>query len=376
MTLADWRGTSLSELNPAAKWFDLQLFAGEKTEKATPRRRQEARKRGQVVKSVELNSALLLLVTFSTLYLSLPYLWEGWGAFTVKAISNYTRTNLDEAFLSSLMLETTLVSAKMVLPIVGAAFVTGLVVSVLQVGFLVSGEGLKMNLGRLNPLEGFKRLFSKRAVVELFKSIWKVVAVGYIAYNAVYGNIALFPQLMDADIWTAVELVNEMIFSIAWKVGLLLLVMAVLDYFYQWWEMEQSLKMSKQEIKDEYKQMEGDPQIKAKIKERQRKMAMQRMMSQVPQADVVITNPTHFSVALSYQAKLMDAPVVVAKGQDLIALRIREIARQNGVTIVEDKPLAQALYRSVEIGDKVPPELYQAVAEVLAFVYRLKRRAF
>lgn len=329
-----------------------------------------------MAKSVELNSAMLLLVTFTTLYLSLPYLWQGWGSFTIKLISSYTLTNLDESFLNALMLETMFLSTRMVLPIVGAAFVTGLAVSVLQAGFVVSGEGLKMNLGRLNPLEGFKRLFSKRAGVELFKSIWKVLAVGYIAYNTVYDNIGLFPKLMDADIITAVGLVNEMIFSIAWKVGLLLLVMAILDYFYQWWELEQSLKMSKQEVKDEYKQTEGDPQVKAKIKEQQRKMAMRRMMSQVPTADVVITNPTHYSVALSYEAKLMDAPVVVAKGQDLVALRIREIARQNGVTIVEDKPLAQALYRSVEIGDKVPPELYQAVAEVLAFVYRLKRRAY
>ena len=329
-----------------------------------------------MAKSVELNSAMLLLVTFTTLYLSLPYLWQGWGAFTVKLISSYTLSNLDESFLNALMLETMLVTARMVLPIVGAAFVTGLAVSVLQTGFVVSGEGLKMNLGRLNPLEGFKRLFSKRAVVELFKSLWKVLAVGYIAYTTVYDNIGLFPQLMDADIITAVSLVNEMIFTIAWKVGLLLLVMAILDYFYQWWELEQSLKMSKQEIKDEYKQTEGDPQVKAKIKEQQRKMAMRRMMSQVPTADVVITNPTHFSVALKYESKLMDAPVVVAKGQDLVALRIREIARQNGVTIVEDKPLAQALYRSVEIGDRVPPELYQAVAEVLAFVYRLRRRAY
>lgn len=325
---------------------------------------------------MEINSAVLLLAGFSTIYLSLPYMWQGWEAFTMKLISYYTRTPVDLGFINGLMMETLLIIARMILPLLGVAFVAGLAISYLQVGFVFSGEGLSIKLSRLNPIEGFKRLFSKRAGVELFKSVWKVSAVGYIAYSAVSENLSLFPQLMDGELMTAVSLVKEMVFGIAWKVGLLLLALALIDFFYQWWELEKSLMMSKQEVKDEFKQTEGDPQIKAKIKEQQRRMAMRRMMSQVPQADVVITNPTHYSVALSYQAKEMEAPMVVAKGQDLVALRIREIAREHGVTIVEDKPLAQALYRTVEIGDLVPPELYQAVAEVLAFVYRLKRKAY
>lgn len=329
-----------------------------------------------MARSGEINSAVVLLGTFFTLYLLLPYLWQGWEAFTVKLLSSCAHSTVDLPFTNALMLEGLLVTAKMVLPVVGVAFAAGLMASLLQVGLVFSGEGLSLKLSRLNPVEGFQRIFSKRALVELFKSAWKVAAVGYIAYSTVRGQMFIFPQLMDTGFLNAISLVNRMVFDIAWKVGLLLLVLAAIDYFYQWWELEKSLMMSKPEVKEEYKQTEGDPQVKARIKEQQRRAAMRRMMARIPQADVVITNPTHFAVALSYQPQKMAAPMVVAKGQDLVALKIRELARQHGVAVVEDPPLARTLYQTVEIGDLVPPELYQAVAEVLAFVYRLRRKAY
>ncbi|NLK51764.1 MAG: flagellar biosynthesis protein FlhB [Syntrophomonadaceae bacterium] len=356
--------------------MDLQLFAGEKTEKATPKRRQEARKKGQVIRSTEVNSALILLLTFFVLYLTLPYIFGEVAKFAEKALFEYTRESFSPEFLHALLIECLIMVGRVTFPVMAVAFVTGLTANYMQVGFLFTTETLKFNPGRLNPIEGFKRIFSKRAIVELFKSLWKVTVVGFVVYSVISDQIGLFPQLMEVELIEVIGMVNQLVWSIAWRVGLLLLILSILDYIFQWWEYEKNLRMSKQEIKDEYKQMEGDPQIRSKIKERQRQMAMQRMMSQVPQADVVITNPTHLAVALHYRSSEMESPVVVAKGQGLVAQRIKEIAQQHGVIIVENKSLAQILYKTVEIGQMVPEELYQAVAEVLAYVYRLKRKAF
>jgi len=357
-------------------YFDLQLFAEEKTERATPRRRQEARKRGQVIRSSEINSALILLLTFLTVYLGLPYFWEEWKQFTVKILSGYINaSSFSQETLAAMLREGLLTTGKMLFPIIGVAFATGLLVSFLQVGMVFSTEGLRLNLERINPIEGFKRIFSKRALVELVKSLLKLLLVGYVTYVALRSRLGIFPQLMELELPAAIQLVNQVTFSLAWQTGLLLLALAGLDYLYQWWEYERALMMSKQELKEEYKQTEGDPQVRSRMRERQRRIAMQRMMSQVPRADVVITNPTHFAVALEYKAEEMAAPRVIAKGQDLIALRIKEIAEKNDIAVVEDPPLAQTLYRTVEIGEEVPPQLYKAVAEILAFVYRLKKRA-
>lgn len=354
--------------------FNLQLFAEEKTERATPRRRQEARKRGQVIRSSEINSAVILLLSFLAVYLGLPYFWAEWKQFTVKVLSEYIGTSFSQEMILILLRECMLTAGKMLLPVAGVAFAAGLLASFLQVGVVFSAEGLRINLERINPLEGFKRIFSKRALVELLKSLLKLLAVSYVTYIALRNRLGVFPQLMELELPAAVQLVNEVVFSLAWQAGLLLLALAAMDYLYQWWEYERALMMSKQELKEEYKQTEGDPQVRSRMRERQRRMAMQRMMSQVPRADVVITNPVHFAVALEYKPEEMSAPRVIAKGQDLIALRIKEIAEKNGIVIVEDPPLAQTLYRTVEIGREIPPQLYKAVAEVLAFVYRLKKR--
>ena len=217
----------------------------------------------------------------------------------------------------------------------------------------------------------FGKIFSKRSLVELLKSLFKIVIIGLFLYEYLQEEILQMPKLIYLDLSASMGKIADIIFMMAFKICAIFFAMAILDYMYQKWEHHENLKMTKQEVKEEFKQMEGDPQIKGKIKQKQREMAMSRMMREVPKADVIITNPTHFAVALRY-AEGMRAPEVVAKGQDLVALKIKDVAREAGVVIVENKPLARALYASVEIGQAVPPELYKAVAEVLAYVYHLK----
>lgn len=355
---------------------DLQLFAGEKTEQATPRRRQEARKKGQVLRSQEITSALVLLLTCLALRNLLPYMFGHLQAYTGQMLSATPVGGLTVSGVYPILLEGTLLLARVALPVMAVAMLAGLMANYLQVGFLLTTETIQVRLDRLNPIEGFKRIFSKRAFFELFKSLWKVGVVGYLVFAIIRDNMSVFPQMIDMDILSAAVLVGDLTYTIAWRSGLLLLVLAGFDFLYQWYEFEQSVKMSKQEIKQEYKEIEGDPQIKAKIKERQRLMAQRRMMQEVPKADVVITNPTRLAVALKYDVDKMAAPVVVAKGQDILAARIKEVAREHDVAVVENRPLAQTLYRTVEIGQSVPRELYRAVAEILAFVYRLKKKKF
>jgi len=351
----------------------LQLFAGEKTEKATPRRRQEARKKGQVLRSIEINSALILLVAFTAIYALGPYIYRELSQFMQWMFGNAFTLEFSVAGIRNFFINALIVFLKVTLPIMLLIMVIGVLANVVQVGFMFTGEPLKIKLERLNPVAGLKRIFSKRSLVELFKSLVKVGAAGYIAFDVIRDEFMRLPALQDMDVMAIGIFIGSLTYRIGWRVGLVLLILAIFDYAYQWWEYEKNLRMSKQEIKDEYKQTEGDPLIRSKIKERQRQMAMRRMMQDIPQADVVITNPTHFAVAIKYDGKTMQAPVVVAKGQDFVAARIKEIAKEHRIAIVENKPLAQALFKSVEIGAEVPPELYKAVAEVLAFVYQLKK---
>lgn len=352
--------------------INLQLFAGEKTEKATPRRREEARKKGQVSKSNEIITVIVLTLSLLVLKMWLPQMMVEFKAFFAN-VFNYAGNDLTVENASLLIYEVLLLTLKMVGPVVLTALVAGYVANVGQVGFLFTTEPLKFDLNRINPISGLKRILSKRALAELVKSVLKTVLVGFIAVSFLLEQLPRLTVLMDYPLMSAITVVGDVIFSALWRIILVLLVLAVLDFAYQRYEYEQSLKMSKQEIKEEYKTIEGDPQLKAKIKERQRQLATRRMMHDVPKATVVITNPTHYAVALQYTEN-MSAPVVVAKGQDQIALKIKEIARENNVVMVENKPLARLLYQKVEIGEAIPAELYQAVAEVLAYVYRMKRR--
>ncbi|MBO8159365.1 flagellar biosynthesis protein FlhB [Thermosyntropha sp.] len=357
--------------------INLQLFAdgdaGEKTEQATPRRREEARKKGQVFKSNDLNSAVILTVGSVAIFLTLPHVLESFKAFTALFILDRSMQDFTNEYALDLWIETLWVMGKMLFSIFLATFVTALLVTYLQVGFVFSTEPLVPKLERLNPVEGFKRIFSKRALVELLKSLLKVIITGDIVYSEIRKDLEIFACMVDMDILPALKVLSSMIFKIALKVGVVFIVIGVLDYIYQWYEYEKSLKMSKYEIKQEYKETEGDPQIKTRQRQIQRQAAMQRMMAEVPKADVVITNPTHFAVVLKYEAEKMEAPVVVAKGKDFIALKIKEIASENNVIIVENPPLARTLFFAVDIGQQIPEEMYQAVAEIIAYVYKQKK---
>lgn len=350
--------------------INLQLFAGEKTEKATPRRRQEARKKGQVVKSNEIITVIVLSLTLLILRYWVPYIINDFANF-FRYILTYLETDLTVNKAIRLIVEVILVTVKMVGPILLIALVAGYVANILQVGFLFTTESLKIDLNRLNPVSGLKRIFSKRALAELVKTVFKTCLVGFVAFYFLFKQLPRLSVLMDFPLKLSLETIGEITYTIGWRILAVLFVIAIADYAYQVYEYEQSLKMSKQEIKEEYKTIEGDPYLRAEIKARQRQMASRRMMQDVPKATVVITNPTHFAVALKYEDK-MQAPVVVAKGQDLVAQRIKALAMDNDVVIVENKILARTLYKEVEIGVPIPEELYKAIAEVLAYVYRLK----
>jgi flagellar biosynthetic protein FlhB len=358
--------------------MDLQLFAddgmGEKTEKATPRRREEARKKGQVFKSTDLNSAIILIAGSVACFMAFPYMVNNLKSFTALYLLERTQQDFSNDYIYFMLLEVLIIMGKMILPIFLTTFVVALLITYLQVGFVFSGESLTPKLERINPVEGFKRIFSKRALVELGKSLLKVIITGYIVYSVMRKHFILFPRFIDMELIAGLQVLSSIVFEMAMKVGLVFIIIGIVDYIFQWYEHEKSLKMSKYEIKQEYKQTEGDPQLKSRQRRIQRDIAMQRMMAEVPKADVVITNPTHFAVVLKYEASKMEAPVVIARGKDFMALKIKEIARIHGVVIVENPVLARTLYYNTEIGDLVPEELYQAVAEVLAFVYKQKKR--
>lgn len=357
--------------NRATFVFDLQRFAGgEKTEEPTAKKRADARKKGQVGRSQELNTAFVLLVGFFTLKL----LWDS-IYLSIASYTTYVFTNLNQSVdtenIIHIFIGIIVVLAKTAFPVMFAIMLIGLAINFFQVGLTFNTESIEFKLDKLNPINGFGRIFSKRSLVELAKSFFKILVIGFFLYRFIHEQILAMPQFMFFDLTTSLALVAEIIFQMAFIVIGVIMIMALMDYGYQKWQTTQDLKMTKQEVKDEMKQSEGDPQIKGKIRQKQRQMAMARMMKEVPKADVIVTNPTHYAIALSYQQG-MSAPLVVAKGQDLVAQRIKEIAREARVPIIENKPLARALYAAVQIGDAIPQELYQAVAEVLAYVYRLK----
>ena len=354
--------------------FNLQRFAeGEdKTEEPTEKRRQDARKKGQVARSQELNTAFVLLMGFFVLRILWEYIYNNIATYTVYIYTHIPESTSVET-IRELFIGIMLLLAKTAFPVMAAILIMGLAVNIFQVGFLITTERLEPTLSKLNPINGFGRIFSKRSLLELVKSIFKIIIIGSFLYTYLKDQIPFIPYLIYFDLARSLEEIASIIFNMVFKVIAIIILMAVLDYMYQKWQTTQDLKMSKQEVKDEYKQMEGDPQIKGKIKRKQREMAMMRMMQEVPKADVIITNPTHLAIALMYKQGMV-APLIVAKGQDLVAEKIKQIAREHRVTIVENKPLARALYTAAEVGDVVPQELYQAVAEVLAYVYKLKNR--
>ncbi len=350
----------------------LQLFAGEKTEEPTQKRISEAHNKGQVARSQDLSAAVVILVGFLAMWACGTLIYSSVVDFTIYIFHNLNKP-IDVEWVVNLFIQSSIVLAKTMAPIMLAVLLAGLMLNYYQVGFVFTLEPLSFDLNKLNPITGLGRIFSKRSLVELFKSIAKILVVFYFVYSYIVEQVIEMPKLIFMDLQMALVTIGEVIFKLAFEITGLLLVVGVIDFAYQKWQHKQDLKMSKQDIKDENKQTEGDPQVKGKIRQKQRQMSMQRMMQEVPKADVIVTNPTHFAIALRYDQNMV-APVVVAKGQDLVAQKIKELAKENKVTIVENKPLARALYISTAIGDVVPPELYKAVAEVLAYVYKLKKK--
>ena len=355
-------------------FFDLQRFAegGDKTEEPTAKKRADARKKGQVAKSQELNAAFVLLIGFFVLRLLWEFIYGNIAEYTIYLYSHLAQSTTTEG-ITELFLGIMLLLLKTSLPIMIAIMIIGLGINLFQVGFMISTEKLEPKLENLNPINGFGRIFSKRSLVELFKSLFKIIVIGFFLYLSLKDELPYMPYFIFYDLPTSLSQAADIIFVMAFKIIAVIMVLAAIDYAYQKWQTTQDLMMTKQEVKDEYKQTEGDPQIKGKIKQKQRQMAMSRMMQEVPKADVIVTNPTHLAIALSYHQGMV-APIVLAKGQDLVAERIKKIARENRIMIVENKPLARALFAAVEVGGFVPHELYQAVAEVLAYVYRLKHK--
>lgn len=355
--------------------INLQLF-GEKTEPATPKRRQELRQKGQIPRSRELVTAVVLLISFWSMKLFAYYVFDDL-AHAVRIFLNFPK-DIDSKFTSDeimlIYLQSLVICAKILAPILLIIALCIIVVNYLQVGSVFTAKPLMPNINKINPIEGFKRIFSKNAFVELLKSILKISIIGYMIYDYLIDNYKILPELLNMNMENTIIFIGNTIISVGIRAAVVLLILAVFDYGFQKWNFEKDTRMTKQEIKDEYKHAEGNPQIKSKIREKQRQLSLRRMMAEVPTADVIITNPTHFAVAVKYNEAVSDAPLVIAKGKDLIAEKIKDTAKQNNVPIVENKPLAQTLYKSVEIGGQIPSELYKAVAEVLAYVYSLNSK--
>lgn len=346
---------------------------GERTETATPRKRQDARKKGNVAKSQEINSTMILLAGALLLYFLAPNMMGSIGDLIKFYFGNAFSFGFTppEVYRHSAFFLWNLFS--LTLPIFLVLVVVGILVNVMQIGLVVNEEALVPKFDRLNPIPKIKNIFSKRGLAELLKSLLKIALVGYVCYRSIFKDMSLILSLTDADISTQVTVIGMLAFKITMKAILVMLFLAILDYAFQRYSFEESIRMTKQELKQEMKEHEGDPQIRARVRSIQREMARQRMMKEVPTAQVVVTNPTHLAIALSYDPEIMDAPRVVAKGRGFIARKIREIAEENKVPIVEDPPLAQALFKAVEIGMDIPGDFFQAVAEVLAYVFKLKK---
>ncbi|MGR9050138.1 flagellar biosynthesis protein FlhB [Halobacillus faecis] len=355
--------------------LDLQYFAAdEKTEKATPKKREDTRKKGQVPKSQDVNTGFLLILIFGTLFLLGDYMKGTLKGLYKVAFNEYIHKDLSQEQTHAMFVEMTMEISKIIAPVMGVAVVAGIASNLLQVGVMFTGEPLKMDLKKLDPIKGAKRIFSARALVELLKSLLKISMVGVITFAIIWVNKDQMMMMSQKSVEDALSFFGTITTIMGLASALALLILSVLDYTYQKYDHEKNIRMSKKDIKDEHKNMEGDPQIKAKIKEKQRQMSAARMMSEVPDADVVITNPTHYAIAIKYDEAKSDAPYVVAMGVDFIALKIKEVAKSNDVVTVENRPLARALYQHSEIDQPIDEQFYKAVAEVLAYVYQLERK--
>ena len=344
-----------------------------KTEDATPKRRSEARQKGQILKSKEVNTAVLILMAANALN------WSGGHIY--KTIFEYIQSTYYDIpwFIKDFKawdvfqygVKSVIILFTMITPIMLIVFITALLVEVVQVGILITGKPLKAQLERINPIKGFKRVFSLKSVVELVKNIIKTMIIGWIVFNTIKQFMPLIIYSLKNPIANALVLSGMLIITIAKKVAACMIVVAFIDYFYQRWEFEKSMRMSKQEVKDEYKQTEGDPHIKGKQKQKMRQMSMGQVRQAVPDASAVVSNPVHYAVGIRYEDG-MDAPKVVAKGRDELAIYIKEVAKEHDIPIFEDPPLARGLYNSCELGDFIHPDFFVACAKIIAHIMKQK----
>ena len=360
--------------------LDLTFFS-DKTEEPTAKKISDTRKKGSVARSQELSMAIELLVLFIAL--------KAFGKWAVGKLLEIYRWSLSSALpdyinserriptvasMSTLLSDVYKQMLVVMIPFMAAGFLSALLGTGLQFSFKVSTEPLKPKLDKFNPVNGFKRMFSKQALVNLLISIAKIAIIFFVAYSVIKGHMNEIFILYELDLMQAVSLVVNLVMDVGIRISVVYVILGFLDFFYQKRKFKNDIKMTKKEVKDEYKDTEGDPEIKGRQRQKMREVSQRRMMQQVPKADVVITNPTHIAVAIQYDSEHSEAPRVTAKGEELVAQRIKEVARENNVDIVENKPLARALYTTVDIGAEIPPELYQAVAEVLAVIYNKKHK--
>jgi flagellar biosynthetic protein FlhB len=349
-------------------------MAGEKTEKATPKRREESRKKGQIARSNDLNGAVVMLVGLMVLGSVGPAIAGRMAASMRGALTQIADPSIvTREQVGGLLLHAGQAVLLSLAPVAGACMIAGIVITLLQVGIKPKAGALKPDPKRINPLQGAKQIFGPNSIVEAIKSISKVGIVGAIVFTWVAPRLSGLGTLVGMQPFELAGALSSSIKSIAMRAAFAYLLIGLADLLYQRWRMEKSMRMDKEEVKEEAKQHQLPAEVKGAIRRRQMSAARARMMAAVPEADVVVTNPTHFAVALKYDGA-SPAPEVVAKGQDLIALRIRDIAREAGVPVIEDKPLARGLHAACEIGHQIPEELFAAVAQVLAFVYRLRAR--
>ncbi len=360
--------------------YDLQFFAdnSDKTEEPTDKKLQDARSEGQVAKSREIGNCLTLFVFFLVLrFLAASignkfinvfgFMYEHIPSVTVYPEGEMPFREVHLLFRRGI---SNIVSIVLPIMLIGLAIVV--VGDVIQVKWKPTAKPLKPKFSKLNPLKGFKRIFSPSSLVELLKSLLKLALIAVICYSYVKGKAFLIFSFYEMPLMQAIALIGNTIIDLGIRISAVYIIIAAGDFGYQKWKFHKDMMMSKQEVKDEYKNAEGDPQIKGKIRQKMREASQRRMMKELPKADVVITNPTHYAVAIKYEPSVREAPYVIAKGEGYLAQRIKDVARENSIEIVENKPVARMLYHNVEIGETVPPELYQAVAEILAFVYHLQ----
>lgn len=351
------------------------MAADSKTEKATPKKRRDERKKGHVMMSRDVVIAASLIGVFSTVKILFPFVSESIGGFMTRYLMLMsTTTKIDAGTAQNVTQDFVITFAKTAFPILVISGSIAIIATMAQTKLLFTTEAIKFKWDKLDPLQGIKRMFSLKNLAELTKNLLKIGILMAVLYQFITKRLVMITRTLDTPIGASIRYMLSTVMSLVYTISIIFVVISAGDYLYQWWDYERQIRMSKQEIKEEYKQTEGDPKIKGKIKDMQRRMAMSRMMQAVPDADVVIKNPTHFAVALRYDIDKDAAPIVLAKGQDELALRIIKVAEDSGVKVLENKPLARSLYAQTKLGQEIPSEHYGEIAEILVQILDLSNR--